>query len=201
MDWTELGDRVEQAHQYLTAYNGSQWEHVQVLDQTYAAFVVAFEEQICQLTDVPRRQRSGRGRPPRIRWVEGSRRAARQFKSWHTLDRPLVWLTQWVQHVLKYIAAIDEGTSAAFLAQDLEDAPREYHCVPALIGLMQRAQTLIKALDADERAQLSCRYIKEAAFQHFLGEVSEALEKERRHLRGCHAQSWRDWVKEVEGGH
>ena len=66
---------------------------------------------------------------------------------------------------------------------------------------MQRAQTLVRALEADERAQLSCRNLNEAAFQHFLGEASEALEEERRHLRGCHAQSWREWVKEAEGGH
>ena len=47
----------------MTDYSGTQWEGVQVLDQIYAAFVVAFETQICQLTDVPRRRNSGRGRP------------------------------------------------------------------------------------------------------------------------------------------
>ena len=64
-----------------------------MLDQVYADFVVQFEEQLCRLTDTPRRLRSGRGRPPRIRWIEGSKRAARQLKSWRTLDRPLVWMT------------------------------------------------------------------------------------------------------------
>ena len=201
MDWTEVGELVEQAHQYMTNYNGTQWEGVQVLDQTYAVFAEAFEAQICQLTDVPRRQRSGRGRPPRIRWVEGARRANRQFKSWHTLDRPLVWLSQWVQHVLRYIAGIEEHTTATFLAEDLEESPQEFQCVPALIGLRHRATKLVKALEADELSQLQCRQLNEAAFQHFLGEVSEALEEERRHLRGCHSQAWRAWVREAEGSH
>jgi hypothetical protein len=114
MDWREIDELVEQGHRYMTDYSGTQWEGVQVLDQIYAAFVVAFETQICQLTDVPRRRNSGRGRPPKIRWIDGSRRAARQFKSWHTLDRPLMWLTQWTQCVLRYITEIGEETTAAF---------------------------------------------------------------------------------------
>ena len=201
LDWRELAGRVEEAHAYVTNYSGSQWESVQALDQVYSDFVVAFEEQICQLTDVPKRQRSGRGRPPRIRWVEGSRRAKGQFKSWQTLDRPLVWVTQWVQHVLRYIAGIETDTSAAFLAMDLEEAPAEFESIPGLIGIQQRARILIKAMEMDERSQFSCGDLNAAAFQHFLAEVGEALEEERRHLRGCYAQSWRDWVKEAGEAH
>ncbi len=84
LDWTALGDWVEAAHQYVANYRGSQWEHVQVLDQVYGEFVDAFEAQLYLRTDTPRRRHSTGGRPLRIRWVESSRRAERQLKSWRT---------------------------------------------------------------------------------------------------------------------
>ncbi len=125
--WTgPLERRVEEAHQYVTAYRGSRWENVQVLDQLYAEFVDAFEAQLCLLTDTPRRHKSARGKPPRIRWVESSRRAERQLKSWRTLDGPLVWMTHWVQNVIRYISGTDEDTNPGFLEQDLEECPTEF---------------------------------------------------------------------------
>ncbi len=172
-----------------------------MLDQVYSDSVLAFEEQLCQPTDVTRRQWSGRGGPPRIRWVESSRRAARQLKSWQTMDRPLVWMTNWVQHVLRFIAAVDEDTSAPFLAQDLEDCPAEFKRIPALIGLMKRAQTLIKAMEPDECSQLSCRELNETALERFLQEVGQALDEERRHVQQCHLRSWKEWVREAQSSH
>jgi hypothetical protein len=72
-DWTQVAMTVERAHHHIDSYNGPQWENVQVLDATCTEFVKAFEAQLCELLDVPKRQNSGRGRPPIIRWVEGGR--------------------------------------------------------------------------------------------------------------------------------
>ena len=62
-------------------------------------------------------------------------------------------------------------------------------------------RTLIKALVGDESAQSSCRELNEAAFQHFLQEVPEALAQERRQVQQSHLRSWRDWVREAEKDH
>ena len=60
---------------------------------------------------------------------------------------------------------------------------------------------MIKALVVDEMAHRSCRELNEAAFQTFLGEVTDALEQERRQLQQGHLRSWKDWVTEAERAH
>ncbi len=199
--WRELAGRVEDAHQYITKYRGGQWENVQVLGQVYGEFASAFEDHICRCTDTPRRRISTRGRPPRIRWVEGSRRAKRQLKSWRFLDRPLVWMTHWAKHVIRYIADMGEDTTVGFLSQDLEECPTEFRSVEALIGLHQRAQTLIQALAMDETYHRTNTELNETAFRDFLGEVTSALEHERRQLQAGHLQSWKAWVREAAREH
>ncbi len=106
-----------------------------------------------------------------------------------------------MQHVLRYIGAIEENTTAGFLEQDLEDCPAEFQSVPALIGLHIRGRTLIKALMEDELAGSACQALNEAAFQGFLQEVTEALEQERRQLQRGHLHAWRERVREAEREH
>ena len=151
-DWTELAGIVEEAHHYAATRITSQWELVQVLDQVYSPFAEAFELQLCHLTDTPRRQFSSRGRPPTIKWIPVSDRTKRQFKSWHSLDRPLHWISTWTQAVLRYISAMGEEFAAEYLSQELEEAPSEFHSVPSLIGLHRQARLLIQAMIMDEAA-------------------------------------------------
>ena len=200
-DWTQLADRVEQAHQYLTRYRGGTWENVQVLDQVYAEFVRAFEEQICLRTDTPMRRVSTRGRPPRVRWVDGSKRAKRQLKSWRSLERPLIWMTHWVQNVIRYNSGNEEDLTATLLEAELAECPTEFHSIVALIGLRMRAQTIIRALIMDELACTSCQELNAATLQTFLGEVSDALDQEHRSLQQGHLRSWKDWVRESSREH
>ena len=194
-DWRHLADRIQQAHDYITTYKGGQWENVQVMDQVYDEFVKEFEAQICLRTDTPMRKVSTRGRPPRIRWVDGSKRAQRQLKSWRTLDRPLIWMTHWVQNVIRYNAGTEGEASAGLLEQELAECPAEFHSIGSLIGLRHRAQTLIRALLMDEAANRSCQELNAAALQTFLGEVTEALDQERRLLQQGHLRSWKEWVR------
>ncbi len=202
VDWSPLAATVNEGHQHIDTYKGSQWENVQVLDQVYDKFVRYFEQQVCLCTDTPQRRTSTRGRPPRIRWIEGHKKAERQLKSWRSLDRPLVWMTIWVQNVIRYVSGHqEEGTTAGYLEQDLQECPTEFRSVPALIGLHQQAQLLAKALVADEAAQRVCKELNEEAFTHFLGEVNEALEQERRALQKGHLRRWREWVREAEAHH
>ncbi len=90
--WTELHDRVREAHRYLELYATSQPERLQILDQLYAHFAQLFEQHMCERTDTPQQRRSRRCRAPRIRWVTAETRSKQHFKSWHTLERPLHWL-------------------------------------------------------------------------------------------------------------
>ena len=58
-------------------------------------------------------------------------------------------------------------------AQELENAGQAtgldgFRSVPALIGLHQKGQTLIKALVQDESAHIACKELNEAACQAYL---------------------------------
>ena len=81
--------------------------------------------------------------------VDASTRAKRQFKSWHTLERPLHWLLSWVQSVMGYTAAMGEDeTTIVGLAEDLEDCQQECRTIPSIIGLWRSGRALVHTMQA-----------------------------------------------------
>ncbi len=164
-NWSSLAARVREALAYCSAADRSHRSKMQALDGVYYHFVSEMERQVCERTDTPRRMRSRRGRPPRIRWVDPTTRCQEHRASWRTLLRPLQWVQSWIQDVLRYIAGNSVDTSAALLLQDLLDCPAEFREVPSLIGIYQRAQLLIKALAADESTGASCAVLNSEAFR------------------------------------
>ena len=175
-----------------------------MLDEIYSDFVAAFEQEICDQTDTPKRRRSNRGRAAKIRWVASSVRAETHMKSWHSLDRPLHWLHAWTQHVLRYIQAMggsDSATTAEWLARDLEDCPAEFRSMPPLIGLHAQAKLLIEAMVRDERSGFSSAVLNTTAFQSFYNHLESAIEEEKRQVRAGHLQAWRNWIREAGRSH
>ena len=197
-DWTALHDRIREGHQYLERYQTSQPERLQVLDQLYAHFVLLFEQHICERTDTAPRRRSGRGRVPRIRWVESEARGKQHFKSWHTLERPLHWLVRWIQDVLRHLESQEaaDGTMEA-LSAALEDCPSEFHSLPPLIELHRRGRALVAALLRDDAQGLTCPELNRAAFRSLLADAEQVVDQERRITKKGTLEAWRSWVTEA----
>ena len=196
-DWSSLGGLVEEAKEYMKTHRTSQPERLQVLDHVYSTFVQEFEVQISEATDTPRRQRSRRGEGPSIRWVDSTRRAREHFKSWRNLVRPLHWLTQWTNDVLRYIEDSDSNATAHTLAEDLRDHPAEFQEVEALINIYHKATMLIQALSRNEAAGQQCQELNRSSFTDLQDELQRAVEEERHNSRKTSLQAWRDWVADA----
>jgi hypothetical protein len=154
--WQALDARLDAAIR-ASGEGASQRDRQRQLDAVYGHFVEEFERQVSERTDTPRRQRTRRGRAPRVRWVAPAVRSREHRPSWRTLVRPLQWIQSWVQDVLRYLSGAFPEANPTTLMQDLEEPPSEFRDTPSLIGLHQRAQVLVRALAADGVRRLQPR--------------------------------------------
>ncbi len=200
--WEKLEALTKEAHVYIDTRLTAQQERVQLLDHVYCRLAKDLEKHLCAMTDTPRRRSSCRGKLPRIRYVTADTRAQRQFRGWYTLEKPLHWLLSWAQDAIRYINAIGEdATSAAHLAEELENCPSEFREVPQLIHLHQKARTYIQAMQQDERAGFESPLANQAALNHLQHEINERMREERESSSKHYTEAWRSWIGTAQTSH
>eukprot|EP00959_Pyramimonas_sp_CCMP1952_P129179 2701233-Pyramimonas_sp.AAC.1 len=180
-DWEDLDRLLDVTLDTIQTNQLPQKESHGLLDAVYGLFVKHFEHAVCLKTDTPTPKSSRRGQYPRVKFVPVQAVHKKARKSWASLVKPITWLQNFLQHLLRHLAAgpevsrdfVDHGIS------EFSEAPQEYQSVQTLIAVHADTKALLTALATDVRAGSCGSTVPRDIFTKHYADIELILQEEK----------------------